>query len=109
MRPKATSGSTITGMVMSTKPDSRGLVTTIMAADPANRRKLRSAIDTDVPTALLIWVVSAVRREIISPVLATSKKSGDNRGRWAETAARKSAPTPPPETVAKEERRPAGP
>ena len=63
-RPKPTSGSTITGMAPSTNSDSRGLVTTIMAAPPTNSTRLRSAIDTEAPTADLIWVVSAVSREV---------------------------------------------
>ncbi len=69
-RPKATSGSTITGMAASTKVDNRGLVTTIITAAPTNSTRLRSAIDTDAPTADLICVVSAVSRETSSPVFA---------------------------------------
>ena len=60
-------------MAPSTKAESRGLVTTIMVAAPMNSTRLRSAIDTEAPTAALIWVVSAVSRDIISPVLAWSK------------------------------------
>jgi len=77
-RPNATSGSTITGMASSTKPESRGLVITIITVAPKNIRMLRSAIDTDAPTADLIWVVSAVRREISSPLRVESKKAGDS-------------------------------
>ena len=55
---------------MSTNRDSRGLVITIMVVAPTNSTMLRSATDTDEPTADLIWVVSAVSRERISPVLA---------------------------------------
>ena len=58
---------------MSTKSDSRGLVITIMVVAPTNSTMLRSATDTDEPTADLIWVVSAVSRESISPVLVWSK------------------------------------
>ena len=77
-RPKATSGSTMTGMAASTKPESRGLVTTIMAAEPKNSTMLRSAIDIEAPTAALICVVSAVSRDTSSPDLAVSKKSADS-------------------------------
>ena len=66
-RPKPTSGSTMTGMAPSTKAERRGLVTTIMAAEPKNSTRLRSAIDTEAPTAALIWVVSAVSRDTSSP------------------------------------------
>ena len=57
-------------MAPSTKAESRGLVTTIMAVAPMNRTTLRKAIETEAPTAALIWVVSAVSREISSPLLA---------------------------------------
>src|SRR5258708_1379043 len=80
-RPNATSGSTIAGMASSTKPESRGLVITIIAVAPTNSRKLRSAIDTEAPTADLIWVVSAVNREISSPLRAESKNAGDSEHR----------------------------
>ena len=56
-----------------TKPESRGLVTIIIAEEPTNSTRLRSATETDEPTALLICVVSAVSREVISPVLTRSK------------------------------------
>ncbi len=72
-RPKPNSGSTITGMAPSTKAESRGLVTTIIAVAPTNRTRLRKAIESEAPTADLIWVVSAVSREISSPLLAWSK------------------------------------
>ena len=74
-------------MAASTKADSRGLVTTIMAAAPRNSTRLRSATDTEEPTAALIWVVSAVSREIISPVLAWSKKAADSDGEMGEHVA----------------------
>ncbi|MHC2268497.1 hypothetical protein ACVILJ_003880 [Bradyrhizobium diazoefficiens] len=77
-RPKATSGSTIRGMASNTKPDSFGLVMTIIATAPKNIIRLRSAIDTEAPTADLSWVVSAVSREINSPLRAESKKAGDS-------------------------------
>ena len=64
---------------------------TIIAVAPTNSITLRSAVDTDAPTADLIWVVSAVRREISSPLRAESKNAGDSDTRWANTSRRKSA------------------
>ena len=84
---RATSGSTISGMAASTKPDSRGLVTTIMTAAPMKSTRLRSAIETEAPTADLICVVSAVSRETISPVCAVSKKAGRQRRQMARNLA----------------------
>ena len=98
-RPNATSGSTITGIARMTKRDSRGLVTAIMIDEPMNSTRLRNATDTDEPTALLICVVSAVSREVISPVLAVSKKPGASSVRCANTAARRSATTRSPMIV----------
>ena len=98
-RPKPTSGSTITGMAASTKPDSFGLVTTIMVAEPVNSTRLRSAIEIDAPTADLICVVSAVSREVNSPVLAVSKNGDDSVMRWPNTAERRSATTRSPSVV----------
>jgi hypothetical protein len=40
----------------------------------------------DDPTLALIWVVSAVSRDTISPVLAWSKKSADSEVRCANNA-----------------------
>ncbi len=62
-------------------------MTTIMVAAPKNSTRLRSATDTEEPTADLICVVSAVSREIISPVLAVSKNDADSVVRCANTAA----------------------
>ena len=62
------------------------------SSPPSSRRRRRtarccaSAIETDAPTADLICVVSAVRREIISPVCAWSKKAGDSAVRCANTS-----------------------
>ena len=70
-----------------------------MASAPTNMMRLRSAMETETPTADLIWVVSAVSREITSPVLAVSKKLGDNVARWRNTAARISATTRSPMVV----------
>ena len=90
-RPNATSGITITGIASSTKPESLGLVITIIAVAPMNSIMLRSAIDTEAPTADLIWVVSAVSREISSPLRAESKNAGDSEIRWANTSRLRSA------------------
>ena len=72
------------GSPASTNTDSRGLVTTIMTTEPMNSTRLRSATDTDVPTALLICVVSAVSREMISPVLARVEEGGRQHGQVRE-------------------------
>ena len=45
---------------------------TIMADAPMNKTTLRKAIDTEAPTADLICVVSAVRRDTSSPLWAVS-------------------------------------
>ena len=66
-RPMNTSGNTINGKVSNTRPDSDGLVTIIMMIEPTISTKLRNARETLAPTAVLIWVVSAVRRESTSP------------------------------------------
>jgi len=50
---------------------------------PTNRTKLRSATEIDEPTADLICVVSAVSREISSPLRAESKKLADRETRCA--------------------------
>src|ERR1700738_4030009 len=95
------------GIAANTKAERRGLVTTIMAPAPTNSTRLRSATDTEAPTAALICVVSAVRREITSPVLAPSKKAGDGDVRGANTLLRKSATMRSPsgdEVVAKRAR-----
>ncbi len=99
MRPNPTSGSTITGMAPSTKAESRALVTTIMVAEPKNSMRLRSAIETDAPTADLIWVVSAVSRDTSSPDLAVSKNDADRMVRRSNTASRRSATTRSPRLV----------
>jgi len=65
-------------MASRTRPDNRGLVITIMMVAPTNSMKLRSAIETEAPTADLICVVSAVSREISSPERAESKNAGDS-------------------------------
>src|SRR4029077_7673592 len=87
-RPNATSGSTISGMASSTRPESLGLVITIIAVAPTNSIKLRNAIETEAPEAHLIWVVAAVRREISSPLREESKKAGDSDIRCENTSRR---------------------
>ena len=57
---------------MSTASDSLGLVTTIMAVAPISTSMLRSACEITVLAAALIWVVSAVSRDITSPECDTS-------------------------------------
>jgi carbon-monoxide dehydrogenase large subunit/6-hydroxypseudooxynicotine dehydrogenase subunit gamma len=57
------------------------------------------AIDTEAPTADLIWVVSAVSREVNSPVRAVSKNGADSATMWPNTADRKSATTRSPSVV----------
>ena len=94
----------MTGMAASTNSDSRSLVTTIMVAAPPNRTRLRRATESAVPTAALICVVSAVRREISSPLLATSKYAGDNETRCPNTSSRRSATMRSPSLVTKKNR-----
>ena len=89
----------MSGIAASTKADRRGLDTTIMTPAPTNSTKLRRATETDVPAAALTCVVSAVSREITSPVLASSKKAGDSEVRWAKTSLRRSATTRSPSVV----------
>jgi len=89
-RPNATRGITINESPAAKTRQPR-LVITIIAVAPMNSIKLRSAIDTDEPTAALIWVVSAVSREISSPLRAESKNEGDSEIRCANTSRRKSA------------------
>ena len=62
-----------------------------MAVAPMNSMILRSAIETDAPTADLICVVSAVSRDTSSPLRAESKKAGDSEIRCANTSRLRSA------------------
>ena len=98
-RPKPTSGSTISGIAPSTKAESLGLVTTIMIEAPTNSTRLRSAIDTEAPTAALIWVVSAVSRESSSPLWERSKKAGESAVRCEKSRLRRSATMRSPSVV----------
>ena len=70
-----------------------------MVAEPKNSTILRSAIETDAPTADLICVVSAVRREISSPDFAVSKNDAESVVIRANTASRRSATTRSPIVV----------
>src|ERR1700737_4091981 len=73
-------------MASRTRPDNRGLVITIMMVAPTNSMKLRSAIETEAPTADLICVVSAVSREISSPERGERKKPGEAQTKGAKRA-----------------------
>ena len=68
---------------------------------PMIKTTLRRAMDAVAPAALLICVVSAVRREISSPVFAVSKKLADNLVIWVKTSRRRSATTLSPSQMTK--------
>jgi hypothetical protein len=70
-----------------------------MAMAPSNSTILRNATDTEEPTAALIWVVSAVSRDTISPVLASSKNADDSEVKCANTSRRRSATMRSPSVV----------
>jgi len=74
-------------------------VITIIAVAPMNSMTLRSATDNEAPTVDLIWVVSAVSRDISSPLRAASKKDGDSEIRCANTSHRKSATMRSPSVI----------
>ncbi len=57
----------MSGIAATTRRDSFGEVMNIMPIAPVHRMTLRSATEEVAPTVDLIWVVSAVRRETISP------------------------------------------
>ena len=84
-----------------TRPDSLGLVITIIASAPRPRMTLRSATEAVAPTADLICVVSAVSRETISPDCAVSKKAGDRLVTWLKTSRRMSETTRSPSVMTK--------
>ena len=65
---EAASGFIPIAIAASTNAESRGLDTTIIAVAPINSTKFRSAMEIDVPAAALICVVSAVSREVRSPL-----------------------------------------
>src|SRR5262249_61536053 len=84
------------GMAASTKAESRGLVTTIMAAAPTNSTELRNATETEAPTAALICVVSAGRGGGKFPPFGFLKKARERGKRGAQnpppTAGKKRSP-----------------
>ena len=76
-----------------------GLEITIMVPAPINSTRLRKATEMEEPTAALICVVSAVSRDINSPVCERSKKAGDNAVRWRNTCSRRSVTMRSPSVV----------
>ena len=84
-----------------TRPDSLGLVTTIMATAPRPRIRLRRATEAVAPTADFTWVVSAASRDTISPDWALSKKAGDSVVTWLKTSRRMLATTRSPSVMTK--------
>ena len=62
----------MSGMARRTRPDRRRLVTSIMAMAPASISELRSAIEAAELNNVLICSVSAVSRDMTSPVMAVS-------------------------------------
>ena len=84
-----------------TRLDSFGLVTTIMPRAPSPRMVLRSATEAVAPTADLTCVVSAERRETISPDCTVSKKAGDSSVTCAKTSFLRSATTRSPSVMTK--------
>ena len=89
------------GMAMSTKAESFGLVKIIRPTAPTNRNRLRRASAAVVLKAAFICVVSAVSRDINSPMRAVSKKAASRRQRCAKTAERRSATSRSPSVVTK--------
>ena len=89
----------MTGMASSTRAESFGLVMIISTVAPMNRNRLRRAIEMLTPKAALTWVVSAVSRETISPLLVWSKKAGSRDVRCRNTAERRSATTRSPRVM----------
>ena len=71
-RPDMINGATISGITASATPDSFGLDTIIMTMAPKNMNRLRRATEAEDPNAAFSWVVSEVRRDNSSPVLALS-------------------------------------
>ena len=69
------------GIAARTNADNFGLVTTIIVVAPTNRNRLRSASDAEEPNVALSCVVSAERREAMSPVFSASKKLASSRVR----------------------------
>ena len=74
----------MTGIAASTKADSLGLVTTIIVIAPTNKKRLASANEAEAPKVALSCVVSAERREAMSPVFSASNNWGSGRGQVGE-------------------------
>ena len=87
------------GMAASTKAESLGLVTTIIAVAPTNRNRWRNATDAEGPNVDLSCVVSAERREAMSPVFSASKKLASSRVKWVKRSERRSATTRSPNVI----------
>jgi hypothetical protein len=67
-RPNTTIGTTTTGTTRQASAVSQGEVTSIIRMPPTTVSALRAAIEVEEPSTPWITVVSAVRRETISPV-----------------------------------------
>ena len=78
-RPNRISGTITSATAPSTRADSLGLVTNIIAKPPINVTALRAATEAEEPITVWISVVSAVSRDSTSPVRVTSKKDGVKR------------------------------
>ena len=72
------------------------LVIASMTRPPTSNSRLRTAIDALEPTTVSSIAVSFVRREMTSPVRATSNQPGGSFSRWSNTARRRSAVTRSP-------------
>jgi hypothetical protein len=72
------------------------LVVNSITSPPTSSSALRRAMDRLEPITFSIWVVSAVRREITSPVRPASNHAGGRVSRWSKTRRRMSAVTRSP-------------
>jgi hypothetical protein len=95
-RPISTIGSTSRVISPNTRPKSCTLVAASITMPPTNWNRLRSPIDTELPTTACTSVVSPVSRDSTSPVCKVSKNCGDWRSTRAYTARRRSAVTRSP-------------
>ncbi len=75
-----------------------------MMMDPISITRFLSACDAAVPAAALIWVVSAVRRDITSPEWLAWKKAGLRWARCAKTSRRTSDTTRSPSQLTEKKR-----
>ena len=87
------------GIATSTIADSFGLVTIIIIMAPTAMIMLRKKTEAVAPTADFTCVVSADKREIISPERDLSKNSGDRLIIWEKTSRRRSATTCSPKVI----------